>query len=803
MGSVCYLGVEGQLNLRAKFVSNQKKGEKMLRHILSTILLLLLGDWANAQQPGDLKTLRPSDAVSDASGTGQLFENIHVPGITDNVEGTNGFALADLDGNGYLDVVQVTTPPFNLEGWPPRDSMCSNALDFNILQDSLAYDKLRILLNKGNWVFEEKRININGSAATPEDLSQGWRGGQIPVLVDFNKDGLFDVFIGRQPAMMTMGQIPPGTSPIGCSFFLAQDSINNFLDVSQQMNARNPLAYNRQVSIADVNEDGWLDIAIGADNVAAAFEGLPKSALFVFQPSGNQFTNGSYQDIGGTSNVPDFGGFYSDPAKDKAGPDITLRDVDNDGDIDLFQGCHTFAAEAPSYHPLSPAEYRQGIFTWRNELKDLGTFEYSKDSLNGMAQEARMDYDTASQTLVRMNPNDSAYGLSYLFFADVDNNGIYDVLAVDGSDRDRFPHPTDAGASFWYGLGNFSWRESTKSAGLNNLNDTYLDWYSFFQEQVTPALYWKPNPPASQPGLDPQRFARRRAYHADAAFADFNNDGWIDLVVLDRRQQKNVVSSRTKLYMNNGDGTFSRKTTEFSGIDASGISLEAVDLNNDGLVDLVISGDPDNSGMPCYAEEFEDKVYMNTGLHGAADNNWLRFAFSGINHARLIGARVELFDPNTGHLIGFRGIYTNHTYKSSSALEAHFGIGKRSCADLRITFPDGTSVTEQCIQANQYLNYNLQNDSLNPVSVVNQRPLNNLNVSISPNPSRGNFNVALGSPKEGKFEVFNNHGILVQSENFYAKEFLIGLSGVPSGIYFVTFTLKNDRSFSTKKIIKK
>ena len=775
----------------------------MLKNILSTILLLLIGGLANAQQPGDLKTLRPSDAVNDASGTGQLFENIHVPGITDNVEGTNGFALADLDGNGYLDIVQVTTPPFNLEGWPSRDSICSNTLDFNILQDYLAYDKLRILLNKGNWVFEEKSININGSAATPEDLSQGWRGGQIPVLVDFNKDGLFDVFIGRQPAMMTMGQIPPGTSPIGCSFFLAQDSMNNFLDVSQQMNALNPLAYNRQVSIADVNEDGWLDIAIGADNVAAAFEGLPKSALFVFQPSGNQFINGIYQDIGGTSNVPDFGGFYLNPAKDKAGPNITLRDADNDGDIDLFQGCHTFAAEAPSYHPLSPAEYRQGIFTWRNELKDLGTFKYSKDSLNGMAQEARMDYDTASQTLVRMNPADSAYGLSYLFFADVDNDGIYDVLAMDGSDRDRFPHPTDAGASFWYGQGDFSWNESTTSAGLNNLNDTYIDWYSFFLKQVTPALYWKPNPPASQPGLDPQRFAHRRAYHADAAFADFNNDGWIDLVVLDRRQQKNVVSSRTKLYMNNGDGTFSRKTTEFSGIDASGISLEAVDLNNDGLVDLVISGDPDNSGMPCYAEEFEDKVYMNTGLHGAADNNWLRFAFSGINHARLIGARVELFDPNNGNLIGFRGIYTNHTYKSSSALEAHFGIGERSCADLQITFPDGTSLTKQCIQANQYLNYDFQNDFLNSVSIVNQRPLNNLIVSISPNPSQGNFNVALGSPKEGKFEVFNNLGVLIMSGNYYAKEFLIDLSGVASGIYFVTFTLKNDRSFRTKKIIKK
>jgi hypothetical protein len=776
-----------------------------MQYILLVIILkiLLIPAFLNAQQPGSLKTLRSSDAVDDAAGTGQLFENIHVPGITDNVQGTNGFALADLDCNGYIDILLVNTPPFNLEGWPPRDRICDNTIDFNVLDDTLARDKLRMLLNKGGWVFEEKSITITGSPATPEDLSQGWRGGQIPAMVDFNKDGLFDVFIGRQPAMMTQGQIPPGTSPVGCSLFLADDSLNHFEDVSHDVHALNKLAYNRQISIADVNEDGWLDIAIGADNVAAAFNGLPKSALLLFQPSGNQFYNGDYQDIGGTSTVPDFGGFYLNPAKDKAGPDITLRDADNDGDIDLFQGCHILPADAPSTHPYSPAEYRQGIFTWKNNFKDSGILGYSKDSLNGMAQEARMKYDTASQILVRMNPNDSAFGLSYLFFADVDNDGIFDILALDGSDRDRLPHPTDAGASFWYGQGNFTWTEATTNAGLNNLNDEYIDWYNFFQEQVTAALYWKPNPVTVQPGIDPQRFAYRRAYHADAAFADFNNDGWIDLVVLDRRQQKKVVSSRTKLYMNNGDGTFSKKTTEFSGIDASGISIEACDFNNDGLVDLIISGDPDNSGIACYAEEYEDKVYMNSGLYGAANNHWLRFGFTGINHARLIGSRVELFDPNSGNLLGFRGIYTNHTYKSSSALEAHFGLGNKTCADLKITLPDGTIFSKQCVQANQYLIVDFQNDSINPVGMKNQPGVRKANVHIAPNPSQGNFNVILKDFSKGKYEVFNNLGNLINCSNFDESEFSIDLSSAPSGIYFVKFIFYKEEIYITQKIIKK
>lgn len=61
-----------------------------------------------------LKTLPDSDAVRDAAGTGQLFECVHVPGLTDIGKGVNGFAIADLNRDGLPDFVASISPPVSL-----------------------------------------------------------------------------------------------------------------------------------------------------------------------------------------------------------------------------------------------------------------------------------------------------------------------------------------------------------------------------------------------------------------------------------------------------------------------------------------------------------------------------------------------------------------------------------------------------------------------------------------------------------------------------------------------------------------
>ncbi len=619
-----------------------------------------------------LKKMPDGDPARDASGRGQLFESICVPGLTDIQEGMNGFAIADINKDGLLDIIATYSPPSFFDGaWKEGE-------------------KLRVFVNEGNFKFKEYKIKILDSKVSLEKFSRG----QVPNLADFNGDGFLDIFITRH-AQMSGGKSFPFDQKIGNGLYISEGSWDIFRDVSAKMGIQNEKAYNRQPSIGDVNKDGWLDIAIGCDNIGNAMGGFPHSRLYIFKPNGSNFIEGHFEDIGGTEIIPDFGGFYHDSKKDKAGPDINLRDLDNDGDFDLIQSYHVDIRD-PSL-PYSPIEYRQGVFCWKNLLVETGKLKFEKITNNGLACEGYLKLNPDKKTF---EPVGKAPGLPYLSFADVNNDGLLDVLAVGPADPNWAPRTEYVSGRFWLNKGNFQFEEATDKVGLSALNWKYKDWCKFFDAPI----------PKKRVGakIDP---GERRPYFGDAIFGDFNNDGWIDLVVLDRSESMNP-ESRAILFMNRGDGTFELKPTTWSGLDGSGICGETADLNNDGLLDLIFAADPDNSGIPTSMSRYESKVYWNTGLFGAKENHWIRIRFSGLKDAEIIGTRVEI---NASGMKQYRWIHTDNSYKSGSPLEVHFGLGKNEIVDINIILLDGRKYKFSNVKGDRYLDINLSKNTVTEI----------------------------------------------------------------------------------------
>jgi hypothetical protein len=634
-------------------------------------------------------TRAPSTATIQRSNEPTtLFTRANIPGFTDIQEGTNGIALADLNRDGLTDIVATYTPPMGL------------------LQRGS--DKLRVFINQGNLQFKEHAIKITNQKLAANEY---WRSAQVPNLADFNRDGFLDLYITRH-APMNEGVMRRGAIVIGNTLLVSQGAWDTFEDVSEKMGVRNETGYNRQSSIGDVNKDGWLDIAVGCDNIGNAMGGLPYSRLYIFQPKGNRFEDGAFKDIGRTDLVPEFGGFYHDSNKDKAGPGITLRDLDNDGDLDLIQSYHVDVREP--LLPYSPGEYAQGIFVWKNLLAETGTFKFQRITDNGLAEYGKLKYNQEKKIYepVALGP-----GLPYLSMADVDNDGLLDVLAIGPSDPGWAPRAEYIGGRFYRNQGDFKFQRATTQAGLDALNWTYREWWKFWNLPIPANLQnWRPLNPGyqGQPGMQPISPLDHRFYAADAVVADFNNDGWVDLVYVDRHE--NQVARYAVLFLNKGNGTFEPTRAEISGIDASGIAAEVADLNNDGLLDLVFAADPDNSGGPYGGDKkrYEDKVFINTGALGGRDNHWLHLRFSGVSDAELIGARVEARDAS-GKLLGLRVLASNHSYKSGGALDAHFGLGAQMRVNLSVTLLNGKSFSFADVASDRFTEVNLQTRAINPI----------------------------------------------------------------------------------------
>jgi tetratricopeptide (TPR) repeat protein len=251
--------------------------------------------------------------------------------------------------------------------------------------------------------------------------------------------------------------------------------------------------------------------------------------------------NKSLLDVIRFANVTESAGLNSVPAGRPAHVEVT--DYDGDGDIDLYAGCYDTVG----------GTYRHYLFN-----NELGRFS-----------------DVSDKAGIRHSGNETAAS-----FADYDNDGFPDLYVI-----------REKGDILYKNSGKATFDDVTAKSAINSKSggnkalffdadhDGDLD---LFEARSNTNLLFRNNgdgtflEQAQKMGLAGTGLNSR-----DAAFGDFDDDGDIDLVVINE-------NGSSILYSNERQGIF-KDVTEKSGLKSNGSgAVAAGDYNNDGFLDLFI-----------------------------------------------------------------------------------------------------------------------------------------------------------------------------------------------------------------------
>ncbi len=307
--------------------------------------------------------------------------------------------------------------------------------------------------------------------------------------------------------------------------------------------------------------------------------------------------------------------------------------------------------------------------------------------------------DVASSAGIRANmrcggpakkwiPEANGSGAAWL---DYDNDGLMDLLIVNGSDMDQLrkvvaggtPEPSRTGVYLFHNLGHGKFEDVTQRAGLTNAywgtganavdynNDGFTD---ILITNIGVDLLYKNNGDGTFTDVSAAAgLSRSVEWHTGSAFGDFDGDGnldlyiasYIDLSTLSLKEPAPVCpymgfdafcgpigikGGRGVLYHNNGDGTFTDVTKKAGlGDIRAAHSFTPVfdDFNHDGKIDLFVANDSDpnflfiNQGDGTFKEVgLERGVAMNAD--GRTQSN-MGVAIGDFDHRGRIGIVTTTF----------------------------------------------------------------------------------------------------------------------------------------------------------------
>ena len=564
---------------------------------------------------------------------------------------------------------------------------------------------------------------VENDSINPLSVVNIYSGGGVGI-GDFNNDGLQDIFL-------TGGMVP-------CKLYINKGNFQ-FEDVTAKAAVEGMGRWARGVSIADINNDGLMDIYI--------CNTLYKDAL--------RRRNILYVNLGrDKEGIPHF--------KDMAaeyGLDIHVQstmagffDYDNDGDIDMYltvnEASNDYVSSVFTGQNMPTAGPNRGRL-YRNEMdtrlghpvfhdvsdtagilfEGYGHAASICDINNDGWKDIYVSDDFISSNILYINNHDgsftnrareyfkhTSYNSMGQDVVDINNDGLVDVIELDMSAEDNY-------------------RKKMMSPANNTNIYQNFDNYGYQYQYVRNTLQLNQGPAAGQndstgiPVFSEIGFMTGMS-QTDWSWAplvvDFDNDSYRDLVITNgfprdwsdhdfiayRKQSGGLISNRQMLDMipqvklhnyafrNNGACRFDDVTNNW-GLNLPTYSNGAAyaDFDNDGAMDMVINNIDD-----------EALLYRNTSRDSdTTSTHYLNIQFIGEKqNVNGIGATAAIFYDHDK-----QQAYDNNPYRgylSSVQCMAHFGLGKtRQIDSVVIRWNNGKKQTIKSVTANQSIIANIRN----------------------------------------------------------------------------------------------
>lgn len=497
---------------------------------------------------------------------------------------------------------------------------------------------------------------------------------------DINNDGLVDIYLTG--------------NMVSDKLYLNRGDMT-FEDITDKALPGLPNTWHQGVAMADVNEDGFLDIYI----CRAGYYTDPNKLYNLFYENNG---DGTF-----TERSSEYG--LADTTRSTQ---AAFFDMDNDGDLDLYvmntplhsKGIANVDRIRLTQQGLAPSDnlYRNdnGRFTKVSMEYGVQNFSYGLGlSISDLNQDNRPDiyvshdYDlpdmmyinrgeTFQDELQGRTRHISNFGMGS-DIADYNNDGLPDIMVLDMVSEDHVRSKMNMGGMsterFWKMVRiGYHHQYMINTLQLNNGNGTFSE-------------------------IGQLAGVGRTDWSWSALFADLDNDGWKDLVITNgyKRDMRNndfvgkfegyleetdqaefegildlIPATRIHNYAfrNNGDLTFDNVSEDWgfnTPVNSNGMAY--ADLDNDGDLDLVIN----NIDEPA-------SIMRNRSVQNGS--HWIRFELK-TNGRDAIGSKVTLW---AGDNMQFQELFPTRGYQSSTEPVLHFGAGDAEVVDsIRVIWPSG------------------------------------------------------------------------------------------------------------------